>query len=41
MQYKIATEDIYNFDKTGYIIGLTVTTKIVTRANPYGKCQVI
>lgn len=25
-------EDIYNFNKTGFIIGLVATTKIVTRA---------
>jgi hypothetical protein len=38
MQYGIATEDIYNFNETGYAMGLTTTTKIVTRADLYGKC---
>ena len=41
MQHRIAYEDIYNFDKTGYIMGLTATTKVVTRADLYGKRQVI
>ena len=38
MQYGITYEDIYNFDKTRYIMGLTVTIKVVIRANLYGKC---
>ena len=41
MQYGIATKDIYNFDKTRYAIGLTATTKVVTRTDLYGKRQVI
>jgi hypothetical protein len=32
MQYRIALKDIYNFDKTGFVIGLVATTKIVIRA---------
>ena len=41
MQYGIAYEDIYNFDETGYAMGLTATAKVVTRADMYGWCQVI
>ena len=41
IQYGITTEDIYNFDETGYTMGLTTITKVVTRADLHGKCQVI
>ena len=41
MQYGIAYEDIYNFDETGYAMGLCSTVKVVTRASMYGRCQVI
>ena len=41
MQYGIAFEDIYNFDETGYAMGLTATAKVVTRADMYGRRQVI
>ena len=41
MQYGITREDIYNFDETEYAIDLTTTTKVVTRADLYGKHQVI
>ena len=41
MQYGIAYEDIYNFDETGYAMGLTATAKVVTRADMYGRRQVI
>jgi hypothetical protein len=33
MQYSISHEDIYNFDKTSFAIGLIITTKVVIRAN--------
>jgi hypothetical protein len=32
MQHGIALEDIYNFDETGFVIGLVVTAKVVIRA---------
>jgi hypothetical protein len=35
MQYGIATEDIYNFDETGFAMGLVATTQVVTRADMY------
>ena len=41
MQYGIATEDIYNFNKTRYTMGLTTTAIVVTRADLYGRRQVV
>jgi hypothetical protein len=41
MHHGIVPEDIYNFDETGYAMGLTATAKVVTRAELYGKRQVI
>ncbi|KAG2001081.1 hypothetical protein GB937_010526 [Aspergillus fischeri] len=32
MQYGIVFEDIYNFDETGFVMGLVATAKVVTRA---------
>jgi hypothetical protein len=32
MQHRISYEDIYNFDETGYAMGLVATAKVVTRA---------
>ena len=37
MQHGIAYEDIYNFDETGYAMGLVATAKVVTRAEMVGK----
>lgn len=37
MQYGIAYEDIYNFDETGYAMGLVATAKVVTRAEMVGR----
>ena len=36
-QYGIQDEDIYNFDKTGFAMGLIATTKVVSRAEMPGK----
>jgi hypothetical protein len=35
LQYSILPEDIYNFDKTGFAIGLCATTKIITSSDRY------
>ena len=35
LQYEINPNDIYNFDKTGFAMGLTVTMKVITRAEYY------
>jgi hypothetical protein len=36
-QYGIADEDIFNFDETGFAMGLTATAKVITRAEYYGR----
>ena len=41
MQYGIAQEDIYNFDETGFAIGLVATARVVTRANYYGRAPFV
>jgi hypothetical protein len=33
----IQPEDIYNFDKTGFAMGLISSQKVVTRAKYYGR----
>ena len=35
-EYGIADNDIYNFNKTGFAIGLIATARVVTRAEYYG-----
>ena len=37
LQYGIDPDDIYNFDETGFAMGLTATAKVVTRAEYYGQ----
>ncbi|RJE17670.1 Pogo transposable element [Aspergillus sclerotialis] len=37
----ILPEDIYNFNKTGFAIGLISTAKVVTRAEYYGRRAVL
>jgi hypothetical protein len=37
MQHGIALEDIYNFDETGFAMGLVATAKVVTRAEMLGR----
>jgi hypothetical protein len=37
IQYGIDPDDIYNFDETGFAMGLIATAKIVTRAEYYGR----
>lgn len=36
VEYGILEEDIYNFDETGFDMGLIATAKVVTRADIYG-----
>jgi hypothetical protein len=40
-QYGILSEDIYNFDETGFAMGLVSSAKVVTRAEYYGRRSVI
>jgi hypothetical protein len=37
MQHGIAPEDMYNFDETGFAMGLVATAKVVTRAEMLGR----
>ena len=37
LQYGINLDDIYNFDETGFAMGLTTTAKVITRAEYYGQ----
>ena len=37
LQYGINPDDIYNFDETGFAMGLTATAKVVTRSEYYGR----
>ncbi|KAJ5177477.1 uncharacterized protein N7500_000176, partial [Penicillium coprophilum] len=37
LQFGIDPNDIYNFDETGFAIGLTVTVKVITRSEYYGR----
>jgi hypothetical protein len=37
----IQSEDIYNFDKTGFAMGLTLSQKVVTRAEYYGRRSIL
>jgi len=37
MQHGIAYEDIYNFDETGFAMGLIATARVVTRAETVGR----
>jgi transposase len=39
--YGILLEDIYNFDETGFAMGLTATAKVITRAEYYGRKSVL
>ena len=37
LQYGIDPDDIYNFDETGFAIGLIATAKVITRREFYGR----
>jgi hypothetical protein len=40
-EHGIQDEDIYNFDETGFAMGLIATTKVVTRSNMPGSPHLI
>jgi hypothetical protein len=40
-KHGIQDEDIYNFDETGFAMGLIATTKVVTRSNMPGRPYLI
>jgi hypothetical protein len=37
----ILAEDIYNFDETGFAMGLISAQKVVTRAEYYGRRSIL
>lgn len=37
LQFGIDPDDIYNFDETGFAMGLTTTAKVITRSEYYGR----
>jgi hypothetical protein len=37
LQFGINPDDVYNFDETGFAMGLTATAKVITRAEYYGR----
>jgi hypothetical protein len=37
LEYGIQPEDIYNFDETGFAMGLCATAKVITGSNRYGR----
>ena len=37
LQFGIYPDDVYNFNKTGFAIGLTATARVVTRSEYYGR----
>jgi hypothetical protein len=41
VQYGILPEDIYNFDETGFAMGLTLTAKVITQSEYYGRRSVL
>jgi hypothetical protein len=41
LQYGIDPSDIYNFDETGFAMGVTATARVITRSEYYGKRAVL
>ena len=41
MQYSILDEDIFNFDKTGFAMGVIAISKVVARSEMPGKPHLI
>ena len=40
-KYRIQIKDLYNFDKTGFIIGIITTSMIIIRLNRYRKAKFV
>jgi hypothetical protein len=40
-KYSILDDDIYNFDKTGFTIGITSTSKVITSQEWQGKRKLL
>jgi hypothetical protein len=41
VQFGIDPDDVYNFDETGFAMGITATAKVITRAEYYGRRSVL
>jgi hypothetical protein len=41
LQYGIVPEDIYNFDETGFAMGLCATAKVITSGDQYGRPKLL
>ena len=41
LEHRIADEDIYNFDKTRFAIGIAATAKVICSADRMGKLSLI
>jgi hypothetical protein len=39
MEYRIQPNDIYNFDETGFAMGLIATIKVITSCEVYGSSK--
>ena len=37
LQFGIDPDDVYNFDETGFAMGLIVTARVITRSEYYGR----
>ena len=40
-KYGIQAEDLYNFNETGFIMGIITASMIITRSNRHGKAKSI
>ncbi|KAF1929830.1 transposase, partial [Didymella exigua CBS 183.55] len=41
LTYRIPDEDVYNFDKTGFMMGVASTSKVVTSSDTVGRATVV
>ncbi|OQE34340.1 hypothetical protein PENCOP_c020G06257 [Penicillium coprophilum] len=41
LQFRIDSDDVYNFDETGFAIGLTATAKVISRSEFYSRRAVL
>lgn len=40
-QYRIAEEDIYNFDETGFAMGIVATARVITQSQKQGRPSLV
>jgi len=39
VKYSILNDDLYNFNETGFIIGIIITAIVITTSNGYSKAK--